>query len=100
MSHAHRALVLLRRLGWSWIFPALGMYPSARRSAESDACRSWRGKSVKHRRSSERGDISKITQAVSIKRGKRRDRATARREGAAGCGGKAIAGRDRDTAYQ
>src|SRR4051812_39609336 len=61
--------VLLRRLGWSWIFPALGMYPSARRSAESDACRSWRGKSVEHRRSSERGDISKIAQAVSIRTG-------------------------------
>src|SRR4051812_21407070 len=42
------------------------MYPSARRSAESDVCRSWRGKSVEHRRSSERGDISKIAQAVSI----------------------------------
>src|SRR3954447_22847282 len=59
-------LLLLRRLWWSWIFPALGMYLSARRSAESDACRSWRGKSVEHRRSSERGDISKIAQAVSI----------------------------------
>src|SRR3954447_6733672 len=59
-------LLLLRRLGWSWIFPALGMYPSARRSAESDVCRSWRGKSVEHRRSSERGDIFKIAQAVSI----------------------------------
>src|SRR3954464_9054718 len=42
------------------------MYPSARRSAESDVCRSWRGKSGEHRRSPERGDISKIAQAVSI----------------------------------